>query len=364
MMARPMPDRVPSTFELHAPAASVPSSADVIVGPPVPAIDRLRLFDASQWEQFVLEWADSLRARYESVERYGGPGDLGCDVVAYVRNGGGKWDNYQCKHYDHRLAPGDVWPEIGKLVVHTFRGDLTVPESYIFAAPQGAGTTLAKLLRQPDAVREGLLAAWDKSCRTRISSEPVELDEALRAYIAAFDFSIFSAVPPLRMLDEHAQTRWHAARFGSGLPARPPVPTPPVSPTTDEATYVGELLGAYAEHLGQAVGSVADLDSHAPLAEHFDDSRIAFYCAEGLRLFSRDTLPPGSFGALQDDVHAGIKDDVRDAHPDGYARVRAATRTAQSLALTAHALATSATVPDRHGICHQLANDGRVRWTT
>ena len=52
------------------------------------------------------------------------------------------------------------------------------------------------------------------------------------------------------------------------------------------------------------------------------------------------------------------------AHVDGYARVLAATRTAQSLALTAHALGNTATVPDRRGICHQLANDGKVRWTT
>jgi hypothetical protein len=128
--------------------------------------------------------------------------------------------------------------------------------------------------------------------------------------------------------------------------------------------YVAELLGAYGEHVGVPIWSVAELDAHAPLTEHFGDARIAFYSAEGLRLFSRDTLPPGSFGRLQDDVHAGIKDDVRYAHADGYARVLAATKTAQSLALTAHALANTATGPDRHGICHQLANDGKVRWTT
>ena len=137
-----------------------------------------------------------------------------------------------------------------------------------------------------------------------------------------------------------------------------------MSPGTEEATYVGQLLGAYSEHLGVPVESVADLDAHTSVAGHFGDARLAFFSAEGLRLFSRDTLPPGSFGKLQDDVHAGIKDDVRHPHPDGYARVLAATKTAQALALTAHALANAATVPDRHGICHQLANDGKVQWTT
>lgn len=360
-----MPPRVPSTSPLPVPSAPVPSGSDVIAGPPIAAIDRLKLYNGGQWEQFVLEWADSLRSQYESVEQHGGAGDLGCDVVAYLRNGEGAWDNYQCKHYDHRLAPGDVWPEIGKLVVHTHRGALSVPQAYVFVAPQGAGTKLAKLLRQPDALRAGLLEAWDKTCRTRIASgAPVELDDALRAYIDAFDFSVFSALPPLRLIDEHARTRWHVARFGSGLPARPAAPTPPPAPAMEEAKYVGELLGAYAEHVGTPVASVADLDAHVPLAEHFGDARIAFYSAEGLRLFSRDTLPPGSFARLQDDVHAGIKDDVRHPHADGYARLLAATKTAQSLALSAHALANAATVPDRHGICHQLANDGKVRWTT
>jgi hypothetical protein len=365
MIVTPMRTRVPSTSPLRAPSVATLSSADVIAGPPVAAIDRLKLFDAGDWEQFVLEWADSLRVCYETVERHGGPNDLGCDVVAYLRDGAGAWDNYQCKHYDHRLTPGDVWPEIAKLLVHTNRGALSVPKHSVFVAPQGAGTTLAKLLRRPDELRTGLLNAWDKNCRTRITSgAAVELDDALRAYIASFDFSIFAALPPLRLLDEHAQTRWHVARFGSGLPPRPRLPAPPEMPTTEEAVYVGELLGAYSEHIGQRFGSVTDLDQNAALAEHFNDSRIAFYSAEGLRVFSRDTLPPGSFVALQNDVHAGIKNDLRHPHPDGYARVLAATKTAQSLALAAHALGNTATVPDRHGICHQLANDGRVRWTT
>jgi hypothetical protein len=360
-----MSTSAPPTSPLRAPSATAPSSSVVVAGPSIAAIDRLKLFSADEWEEFVLEWADSLRERYESVERHGGPNDLGCDVVAYLRDADGAWDNYQCKHYSNRLTPGDVWPEIGKLLVNAYRGLLSVPQSYVFVAPQGAGTTLAKLLHRPDELRKGLLDVWDRKCRAHVSPQrPVELDDGLRAYIASFDFSIFAAAPPLRLLDQHAETRWHAARFGSGLPARPPVPTPPATPASEEAVYVGELLGAYGDHLRQSVASLSDLESSAALVEHFYESRIAFYSAEGLRVFSRDTLPPGSFDALQDDVHAGIKNDVRQEHRDGYARVLAVTRTAQSLALTAHALGNTATVPDRHGMCHQLANDGKVRWTT
>jgi len=38
-----------------------------------------------------------LREEYELVERCGGAGDMGRDVIAMVKGGNGAWDNYQCK---------------------------------------------------------------------------------------------------------------------------------------------------------------------------------------------------------------------------------------------------------------------------
>ncbi len=37
--------------------AGVPADA-LLSGPPIPAIDRIKLFSATQWEDFLLEWAD------------------------------------------------------------------------------------------------------------------------------------------------------------------------------------------------------------------------------------------------------------------------------------------------------------------
>jgi len=42
------------------------------------------------------------------------------------------------------------------------------------------------------------------------------------------------------------------------------------------------------------------------LKDHFSESRIQFYSAESLRVFSRDTLPPGEFKKLQDEFYGGI----------------------------------------------------------
>jgi hypothetical protein len=347
----------------HAPTSPLIPTDVVATGMPIPPVDRIKIFSSKQWEEFVTEWIDSLRTKYRDVQPLGGSGDMGRDVVATYKDDVDQWDNYQCKHYDHPLWPSDIWIELGKLAYYSRRGDYTYPQRYFFIAPQGAGTTLSNLLKKPDKLRAELLANWERECRTKITATAnVDLDDSLKAYINGLDFSIFEAVSPLRILDEHAKTPWYAARFGGGLPMRPPVIPPPSIPTPLEATYVRQLLDAYADHLKRPVPAVGDLAAEQELNEHFKDSRIDFYSAEALRAFSRDTLPPGQFEKLQDEIHTGIKDDVRATHPSGYERVLAAAKTARLLPLSNHALSTRMSLNDRGGVCHQLANDSKVRW--
>jgi hypothetical protein len=59
----------PTTVPLPLPPAPLGVPADaVLAGPPIPAIDRIKLFNDKQWEEFVLEWADSLRDQYNRVD--------------------------------------------------------------------------------------------------------------------------------------------------------------------------------------------------------------------------------------------------------------------------------------------------------
>jgi len=335
----------------------------VATGIPVPAIERIRIFSDRQWEEFVLEWVDSLRDQYGLVERCGGAGDMGRDVIAISKDDVAIWDNYQCKHYKNALTPGNIWVELGKLSFYTQRGDYSYPRSYLFVAPQGAGTSLSNLLKNPVKLRTQLKANWDSHCRSGITSTAtVELDANLVAYIDSLDFSIFAAIPPLRIIDGHAKTRWHAARFGGGLPARPPIDTLPAEPTDHEANYVRRLLDAYADHLKCPVTCAADIASETNVLEHFGDSRREFYSAESLRTFSRDTLPPGEFERLQEEIHSGIKDEIRADHSDGYRRVVSVVKAARSLSLSGHPLHSRISVRDHGGVCHQLANDGKVKW--
>ena len=353
-----------STVPILSPSKVVNISATSIdTGLPIPPIERIKLFSHDQWEEFLLEWVDSLREKYSVVERCGSAGDMGRDVIAIDKEDTALWDNYQCKHYDNPLTPSKVWIEFGKLIYYTFKGEYTYPRKYYFVAPQGVGTKLSNLLRKPDILRSELLKNWNQYCRSELTQmETVELSEELSRYIDNLDFSIFESIPPLRIIDGHAKTRWYTARFGGGLPERPPIEVPPQKPDNAEAVYTKQLFDAYGEYLAKKVFSIGDLDGENDIKEHFDDSRIEFYSAESLRTFSRDTLPPNEFEKLQKEIHSGIKDEIREPHPDGYRRVLSVVKTARNLQLTSHPLITRLTVEDRGGICHQLANDKKVRW--
>ncbi len=355
----PAPEPLPNPPQ----PASVPSD-HVRIGKPVPAIQLIRLFSPDDWEEFVLEWADSLRSEYETVERCGGAGDMGRDVIATCKDGSGQWDNYQCKRYAAPLMPSDVWSEFGKLLYYTHVGAYSCPRRYVFVAPQGAGNSLSRLIRKPEKLRQEIIKHWDKDCRDEITSKSsIKLEGDLKAHVESFDYSIFEAIPPLRLIDAHQTTRWHVARFGGGLPSRPAVPKPPDDPTETEVVYVSQLFAAYSDHLNQTVETVSDLSGHTDLRDHYGESRRDFYSAESLRTFSRDTLPPGAFESLQDSIHSGVMDDVRDDHSDGYRRLRAVVKTARLLQITDHALIDRLSTLDRGGICHQLANDQKVWWT-
>ena len=87
-----IPPPVP-ILQLQAPSPGM--AADIVAsGQPVHPEDRIKLFSDNEWERFVQEWVDSLRDEYDLVERCGGAGDMGRDVIATIKDGNGAWDNY------------------------------------------------------------------------------------------------------------------------------------------------------------------------------------------------------------------------------------------------------------------------------
>jgi hypothetical protein len=298
------------------------------------------------------------------VLRFSGANDKGIDVAGFTdgKHLKGVWDNYQCKHFDKGITPGEAWPELGKILWYSFKGDYKAPRAYYFVAPKGTGTTLSQYLSNTALLKEQLKKAWDKKVKDAITStEAIELTGDFAKHVESFDFSIFQPISVREVIDQHRATPYFLQRFGGGMPARPKPGTPPTAIQASESRYVAQLMEAYGEHKKLVFADPSTLPK-GELSDHFNRQREQFYHAESLRVFVRDKVEHGTFESLQEEIFQGVVDISTSAHDDGYACVKAVTAAAQNLPLDAHPLGTAAFVQDKRGICHQLANDDRLKW--
>lgn len=354
-------------------AASVPMAEQVDAQYPVPPVKLIQVFEPNDWEALTEEWLTYRikQAEYHKVRRYSGPGDLGLDVVAFSDSSGfdGPWDGFQCKHYDHPLRPGDIRAEVAKIIYHSysktppFNGLCRTPRAHAFVCPHGVGIKVGRMLADQSLLKEHIRENWSDKCVQAIGKGvKAPLEGEFLDYFENFDFSIFTDVTPIELIDEHAHTVFHASRFGGGLPGRAASQMPPDQPTSEESIYLKQLLEAYSDHLNKSVTSCDDLSDNEELANHYQRQRVLFYSAESLRNFARDRTPPQTFSALQNDIFDGVIDTSEAEHADAFARVRATVTAAGSLDISGNALVKVTRVSDKQGICHQLANDERLKW--
>jgi hypothetical protein len=344
------------------------SSTHVISGIPVPKTQRVQLFGAEEWEEFTEEWASSLQNSYHSVKRFAGAGDKGLDVVGFIFSNqfNDGWDNYQCKFYDKPLAPSDVWVEFAKIIYFTYSGEYTPPRKYYFVAPKQIGTKLGKLLANASNLKEELRKNWEKYCEQGITSTgKIKLEGALLDHFDGFDFTIFDSVSLVKMVEQHASTPFHAVRFGGGLGVRPEPEIPPENTVSLDHRYVRQLLSVYAQSIGQGPQSpdLSLLDNNDALRKNFRRQRERFYHAESLRNFSRDTVPPGIYEALQDDIFDGVVEVCESQNDCGMDRLNATMSQAVSVNVDSSPLASVTRPRDKQGMCHQLVNDSRLNWS-
>jgi len=355
-----------SEITVKAPAVLL-TAAQAQSGPPIAPLTRVMTYSPDEWEAFIYEWVTHcLKPKCVKVMRFSGANDRGIDVAGFADDDHllGVWYNYQCKHYNKGIAPGTAWPEIGKILWHSFNGYYRPPSAYYFVAPRGAGTSLSQLLANIPLLKSGLIAAWAKSVENEITStQAVKLEGKFADYVDKFDFTIFKSLAPREVIEQHRSSPYFVPRFGGGLPPRPAPDGAPPEIHEDESEYVTQLLAAYSEHTREQVSDIARLKKWRQLDEHFHRQRECFYHAEALRVFVRDKVEPGTFEGLQDEIHHGVVDSCDATHADGLERVKAVTAIAQGMSLDAHPLGPSAFVKDRRGICHQLANEGRLKWT-
>lgn len=355
-------------------STDIPTAQQVGSGIPIPKVSRLQIFSANEWEEFTEEWLMYHKGQgtYHSVQRASGAGDLGLDLVAFTSASGfaDPWDSFQCKHYDHALTPGDVYGEVAKVIYHSynktppFNQAARVPRFHVFVAPRGVGLTLGRLLKDPNRLKAEVKKSWANKCAPALGKVPdADLAGALLVYFDSFDFSIFGYRSGPELVEDHSKTVFHVGRFGGGLPPVGPAATPPTTPAKSESRYLRKLLDAYADHEGKAFATADEIAEVPDLKEHYDRQRVLFYHAETLRNFARDRLPPGTFDSLEDDVYLGVVEVCGDDHESGFRRLQATLRHAATLDTSGNALATVTRIPDKQGICHQLANVDRLSWT-
>ncbi|MGE4314259.1 MAG: ABC-three component system protein [Pseudobdellovibrionaceae bacterium] len=366
-------DQTPSQIEKLKPPTPWPgANARLLglgVGLPISELDRLANFSAKEFERFTLEWATDYlavkRPEIVEVQQRGGAGDKGRDVIAWhdpntvpVR----KWTLYQCKHYGSALGGGTAAAEIGKVLFYSYRGDYTFPYEYHFVTHKGVTSSFQDLLDEPEKLREFVIDNWDGYCRTKICKEPVELTDEFKAYIESVPFTAFRAKQPLTLIREHAQTKYHLTVFGAPLIERPKPPEPPSEVAPGENEYVMQLMEVISADIGYTVTNLTDFLHSEKHRRLFDRSRLTFYHAEGLKELARDQMADiAFFDTLLKEFHDGLFH-WHTSEPDGYPRLIQTVKASQSIQLSKHALEPHVLPNDREGMCHQMANEGRVRW--
>lgn len=347
--------------DLEAPTAG--AVAPALNGPPLTPKQHIFFYSPDEWEEFIREWATALGQNYVQIKRLGGSSDRGADIAAFKtdKQFEGPWDCYQGKHYAEALVPSDAFPEILKVFVSVIGGHYVLPDRYAFLAPKGCGPTLNRRLSKPTELRE-----WFVKQLTKTDGPASSLTEDLRDQIAALaratDFARFQSVELEDALEAHRSTPYYVGRFGAPVPPRPNHEDPPEEIGTHEARYVAQLLAVYAEREPTGTFVPETVSTHGKFGGHFQRQRESFYSAEALRLYARDSVPPGTFEALQTDVYAGVVEVAEASHPSGMDRLASVLSTSGQLDLRAHALIAVSRISDRKGICHQLANEDRLTW--
>lgn len=339
------------------------SLAPALPASPVPPAHRIYFYSPSEWEVFITEWATGVAVSYRQIKQLGGSGDRGVDVAAFKTDYGleDAWDCFQAKHYAGSLTMSDAFPEMLKIFHGVAEAFYCLPDRYVFVAPQGCGASLNRLLSKPTALQKKFLELLDVGGSATRQYDEQAL-QSIRELAESSDFSIFESLELNEMLDVHRTTPYYAARFGTSLPARPPVGQTPDAPAPSEVTYVKKLVDVYYEQDPASCSDAYSAAAHAKHGPHLQRQREAFYSAEALRLYARDSVPDGTFELLQDDVYTGVVDTADANHPSGLDRLRAVLTQSGQLDLGAHALISVSKLQDRQGICHQLANADKLTW--
>ena len=338
------------------------SAVTALTGEIIPPLKRLQQMDEDDWEDFTCELATYWKTQYLRVNRVGGAGDMGRDIIAYTPDG--NWENFQCKYYGSPLNLSDVLLEIGKLCYHSFKGHFSMPVKYYFVAKSGLNGVSLNALKDSQKLKTELLSGWDKKCKNKITAkESVQLNGEFRKFIEQeVDYTIFDQIPQLKLIELHKEhTPYYLRRFGALEFDRPAPSAPPLEIQNHELKYIEELLRAI-ESVESQICSVDDLDRFPEFLAELKSARKNFYSAESLEKFSRDSMPPESYENLLEDCYEAISSLALMVHKNGWDKYLAVSSHMTQVSFSSHPLHLYMSVRDKKGACHQLVNKGTLKW--
>lgn len=326
---------------------------------------RLMEIDDTQLEEFIELWVERRSQQYDRVERIGAANDKGRDVIGFLTRARheGPWHLFQCKRKTRggKLGKSEGLAELGKVFFHHCQGAYkTLPEKYVFVAPRGVVGSLMDLINNPSTLGIALIDGWDEHCSKSITRrETVALTPEIRAAIEGFDFSRVEHLTAPMLVKDPAAAPALSKLLGL-MPDEAPIGVTPQTIQPEEAHYVDQLRHVYEEASGGTFITADDVLAHADHGEHFRDQRTRFFEAASFKRFHRDNTAPGAIGMFEDDVYHGVIEVHRDRHETLLRRVDAVMRHASIL--PASLIGRSVRIPVKQGICHHLANEGRLKW--
>jgi hypothetical protein len=327
---------------------------------------RLQEIDDGELEEFIELWIERRSQQYVRVERIGAANDKGRDVIGFSSDRGheGPWDLYQCKRKTRggKLGTPEATTELGKLFHHHVTGAYrTLPSAYVFVAPRGLVGPLRDLILNPSTLGPHLIAHWDEHCATRITEKKaIPLTPEVRAAIETFNFARVSYLTAPMIVRDSAAAPALSKVLGL-IPDEAPPGTAPAAIQIEELVYVDQLRQVYGEASGAAFASADDVLAHPDHGEHLRRQRTRFFEAAFFSRFHRDNTAPGALETFQNDVYHGVIEVYDETHASRLHRVDAVMKHA---GLTQVSLLGRLTrIPVRQGMCHHLANEGRLKWT-
>lgn len=230
----------------------------------------------------------------------------------------------------------------------------------MFVAPRGIVGSLMDLINNPSTLKTALIDGWDEHCSGSITRrETVALTPEIKAAIDSFDFSRVEHLTAPMLVKDHAAGPALSKVLGL-IPDEAPAGEAPLAIQPEEAQYIEQLRHVYGEASGSPFMSADDVLAHADHGEHFRDQRTRFFEAASFKRFHRDNTAPGALVTFEGDVYHGVIEVHRDRHETLLRRVDAVMKHASIL--PASLIGRTVRIPVKQGICHHLANEGRLKW--